>query len=109
MLTHDIRFVKRTRHSYTVNSVDLRIKCSPKREFTEVLHFTCLYLASDPSLCSTVAFLRLGNSDAISVSIDFPISSKGGFLFQYRTFHYSYTYWNDSSAIIAGMFYKRYI
>ena len=35
-----------------------------------------IFLSSDASICSTMAFLQLGNSDhvAISVSIDFPLT-----------------------------------
>ena len=37
-----------------------------------------LFLSSDASICSTMAFPTLGNSDhaVVSVSIDFPINSK---------------------------------
>ena len=36
-----------------------------------------LFISSDTSICSTMAFLALGNSDhVVSVSIDFPINSK---------------------------------
>ena len=37
-----------------------------------------LFLPSDTSICSTIAFSPLGNSDhvVVSVSIDFPIKSK---------------------------------
>ena len=39
-----------------------------------------LFLSSDASICSTMAFPPLGNSDhvVVSVSIDFPITSKTG-------------------------------
>ena len=43
-----------------------------------------LFLSSDASICSTMAFPPLGNSDhvAVSVSIDFPTNSQ-----QDATFH----------------------
>ena len=43
-----------------------------------------LFLSSDASICSTMAFPHLGNSDhvVVSDSIDFPINSK-----QYTPFH----------------------
>ena len=42
-----------------------------------------LFIFSDASICSTVAFPQLGNSDhvVVSVSIDFPINSKQDTLF----------------------------
>ena len=54
-----------------------------------------LFLSSDPSICSTVAFPPLGNSDGvvISVSIDFPSNSNG-----HGPFHctpYDYSYWDS--------------
>ena len=38
-----------------------------------------LFISSDASICSTMAFPPLGNSDhvVVSVSIDFPTNSKG--------------------------------
>ena len=38
-----------------------------------------LFLSSDTSICSTLAFPQLGNSDhaVVSVSTEFPINSKG--------------------------------
>ena len=38
-----------------------------------------LFISSDGSICSTMAFPPLGNSDhvVVSVSIDFPINSNG--------------------------------
>ena len=52
---------------------------------TRILHCDCcsaalldLFISSDASICSTMAFSPLGNSDhnVVSVSIDFPINSK---------------------------------
>ena len=44
-----------------------------------------LFLSSDASICSTMAFLLLGNSDhvAVSVSIDFTSNSKRDVSFHY--------------------------
>ena len=35
-----------------------------------------LFISSNTSICSTMAFPPLGNSDHVSVSIDFPTNSK---------------------------------
>ena len=50
-----------------------------------------MIISSDASICSTMAFLSLGNSDhvVVSVSIDFPINSKQGILFQLIAYDYS--------------------
>ena len=46
-----------------------------------------LFLSSDASICSTMAFLPLGNSDhvVILVSIDFPSNSQRDALFHSRS------------------------
>ena len=46
-----------------------------------------LFLSSDASICSTMAFLPLGNSDhvVILVSIDFPSNSQQDALFHSRS------------------------
>ena len=51
-----------------------------------------LFLSSDASICSTMAFPPLGNSDhvAVSVSIDFPINSKQDTLFLRVAYDYSH-------------------
>ena len=50
-----------------------------------------LFLSSDTSICSTMAFPPLGNSDhvVISLSIDFPISSKQDAPFHHIAYDYS--------------------
>ena len=55
------------------------------------------FLSSDASICSTMAFLPLGNSDHVvgSVSIDFPINSK-----QDATFH---RVWLMTILVLIGM------
>ena len=48
-------------------------------------------LSSDASICSTIAFLPLGNSDhvVVSVSIDFPINLKQDAPFHCVAYNYS--------------------
>ena len=55
-----------------------------------------LYLSCDASICSTMAFPPLGNSDhiAVSVSIYFPINSKQDTPFHGVTYDYSRADWN---------------
>ena len=50
-----------------------------------------LFISSDASICSAMAFLRLGNSDhvVISVSINFPKNSKQDAPFDRITYDYS--------------------
>ena len=54
-----------------------------------------LFLSSDASICSTIAFLPVRNSDHVaSVSIDFPSNSQQDALFHCIAFDYSQTYWD---------------
>ena len=54
-----------------------------------------LFLSSDASICSTMAFLPLGNSDhVVSVSIDFPINSKQDTLSHGVAYDYSRADWD---------------
>ena len=55
-----------------------------------------LFFSSDTSICSTVAFPTLGNSDhvAASVSIDFPINSKQDASFHCIAYSYSHANWD---------------
>ena len=55
-----------------------------------------LFLSSDASICSKMAFSPLGNSDhvVVSVSIDFPINSKRDSPFHHIAFDYSCTNWD---------------
>ena len=51
-----------------------------------------LFISSDTSICSTMAFPPLGNSNhvAVSVYIDFPITSKQDTTFHHMTYDYSH-------------------
>ena len=55
-----------------------------------------LFLSSDTSICSTMAFPPLGNSDhvVVSVSIDFPSNSQQDAPFHCITYDYSYADWD---------------
>ena len=55
-----------------------------------------LFLSSDASICSTMAFLPLGNYDHVvtSVSIDFPSNSQRDALFHRIAYDYSCADWN---------------
>ena len=54
------------------------------------------FLSSDASICSTMAFPPLGNSDhvVVSVSIDFPSNSKRVALFHCIAYDYSCADWD---------------
>ena len=54
------------------------------------------FLSSDTSICSTMAFTPLENSDhvAVSVSIDFPSNSQQDALFHCIAYDYSYADWD---------------
>ena len=58
--------------------------------------FLDLFISSDASICSTMAFTPLGNSEhfVVSVSIDFQISSKWDALFHCIPYDYSCADWN---------------
>ena len=55
-----------------------------------------LFISSDASICSTMAFPPLGNSDhaVVSVSIDFPINSKQDTLFHHVAYDNSRADWD---------------
>ena len=55
-----------------------------------------LFISSDASICSTMAFPPLGNSDyvVVSVSIDFPINPKQDTLFHRMAYDYSRANWD---------------
>ena len=55
-----------------------------------------LFLSSDPSICSTMAFPPLGNSDhiAVSVSIDFSTNSQQDAPFHCIAYNYSQADWD---------------
>ena len=53
------------------------------------------FLSSDANICSTMAFLPLGNSDhVVSVSIDFSSNSQGYASFHCIVYGYSHTDWD---------------
>ena len=56
-----------------------------------------LFISSDASICYTMAFPSLGNSDhvVVSVSIDFPSNSKLDALFHCITYDYSHGDWDS--------------
>ena len=55
-----------------------------------------LFISSDTSICSTMAFPPLENSDhgVVSVSTDFPLNSKWDALFHYIGYDYSCADWD---------------
>ena len=54
-----------------------------------------LFFSSDASICSTMAFPPLGNSDhVVSVSIDFPINTKQDAPFHCIAYDYSHADWD---------------
>ena len=55
-----------------------------------------LFVSSDASICSTMAFPQLGNSDhvIVSVSINFPSNSQWDALFHCIVYDYSRADWN---------------
>ena len=55
-----------------------------------------LFLSSDASICSTIAFTQLANPDhvAVSVSIDFPSNSKRDVPFHCIAYDYSCAGWD---------------
>ena len=55
-----------------------------------------LFLSSDASICSTMAFPPLGNSDhvVVSVSIDFPTNSQWNAPFHWIAYDYSHVDWD---------------
>ena len=58
--------------------------------------FLDLFISSDASICSTMAFPPLGNSDhvVVSVSIDFPINSKQDTSFHHVAYDYPRADWD---------------
>ena len=65
------------------------------RSLTFLLGSLTVTLSSDASICSTMAFPPLGNSDhvVVSVSIDFPINSKRDTQFHHVPYDYSHADW----------------
>ena len=82
----------------------------PGELLTQIIHFATqipdcdshspalldLFISSDASICSTMAFPPLGNSDhvVVSVSIDFPINSKQDSPFHRVAYDYSRADWD---------------
>ena len=83
---------------------------SVSNDLTQIVNFTTqipdcdshspalldLFLSSDASICSIMAFPPLGNSDnvVVSVSIDFPINSKQDTAFHCVAYDYSRADWD---------------
>ena len=63
---------------------------------SHILALLDLFISSDASICSTIAFRPLGNSDyvVVSVSIDFPSNSKQDALFYSIAYDYSCADWD---------------
>ena len=61
-----------------------------------------LFLSSDASICSTMAFPPLGNSEnvVVSVSIDFPPNSQQDVPFHRIAYDYSHADWDGVFVII---------
>ena len=62
-----------------------------------VLLFLHVFIYSDASICSILAFSPLGNSDHVFVSIfiDFPINSKQDALFHRIAYYCSHADWDN--------------
>ena len=56
-----------------------------------------IYISSATSICSTMAFPPLGNTDYVvfSVSIDFPLNSKWGAPFHHIAYDYPHADWDS--------------
>ena len=55
-----------------------------------------LFISSDASICSAIAFSAVGNSDhAVSVSIDFPSNAQQDALFHHIAYDYSHAHWDS--------------
>ena len=53
-----------------------------------------LFISFDATICSTMAFPPLGNSDVVSVPIDFPPNSKSDAPSHHITYDYSHADWD---------------
>ena len=69
---------------------------SISNDLPQIVNFPTGTLSSDASICSTMAFPPLGNSDhvVVSVSIDFPINSKQDTPFHCMAYDYSRADWD---------------
>ena len=65
-----------------------------------------LFISFNTSICSTIAFPLLGNSDhvMVSVSIDFPINAKQDALLQCTAYDYSCAGWDGLLTISVGRY-----
>ena len=83
---------------------ELCYKFSISNDLTQIVTFLLgsltvildLFISSDASICSIMAFLPSGNSDhvVVSVSIDFPTNSKQDTPFHRVAYDYSHTDWD---------------
>ena len=89
---------------------ELCYNCSNSNDLTQMVNFAMwipdcdshrpalldLFLSSDASICSTMTFPPLGNSDhvVVSVSIDFPSNSQQDALFHHIAYDYSCADWD---------------
>ena len=108
-----LTFIRRTGLPILVELIDLMISViifSVSNDLTQMVNFptwipNCdshspallnLFLSSDASICSTMAFLPLGNSDqvVVSVSIDFPSNSQWYALSHRIAYEYSHADWD---------------
>ena len=93
-----------------VELIDLFYNFSISNDLTEMVNFPTripdcdshgpglldLFLSSDSSICSAMAFPLLGNSDhVVSVSIDFPSNSQRDALFHRIAYDYSRADWDS--------------
>ena len=63
-----------------------------------------LFISSSASICRTMAFPPLGNSDVVvSVSIDFPSNSKGDAPFHCTAYDYSRADWDGLCDDLRGV------
>ena len=63
-----------------------------------------LFISSDTSICSTMAFPPLGNSDVVvSVSIDIPSNSQWDAPFDHIAYDYSHADWDSLCDHLRGV------
>ena len=100
----------RTHFGSTERASELCYNFSISKDLTQIVNFPTripdcdshspalldLFISSDASICSTMAFPPLGNSDhvVVSVSIDFPSNSQQDALFHRIAYGYSCADWD---------------
>ena len=100
----------RTHFGSTERASELCYNFSISKDLTQIVNFPTripdcdshspalldLFISSDASICSTMAFPPVGNSDhvVVSVSIDIPINSKQDALFHHIACDYSCADWD---------------